>query len=505
MKIRNVYKANSIQSQLLKQLFFVLIVMLTGLGIYQYSSMKHYLYESKVKLLDSRFKNIDKNVILATSTDEMLEENMKYILNQVSGEGICVAVINQKGEVMGAMNRYRGIVTATSKSNEDQVELLKLKPEYYRQVLKDGKLSSGYQVVTDLQGKKQIIILRELGFLDAPIGLVQISTYIEDISGILAEQIRMYIVSIIGVLAIGGLLSHMVLRHTLGPLKRMTNQLDKIDSEQLNLRVEERNGQIEIDILASKFNSMFERLQKSFERERQVSEAMKHFILDASHELRTPLTSIQGFVEVLQLGAAKNKVQLDQALGSILSESQRLSKLVNELLTLVKLEGNPAVELKEENINTIIQEIVPQLQVLVRDRKLIIDMERDMYSLVNKDQIKQVIYNLVQNAINHTDEKQGEITLKTRQIDRGDTSWIEVSISDNGEGISKEKLELIFDRFYRVDKHRSRKSGGYGLGLSIVKQIIFNHKGTIWVESEEGEGSTFRFLLLLQKDTNKEF
>lgn len=489
------YQARSIQSQLLYRLLIGVIIMLTVLGVYQYSNMKTSLYASKVELLDSRFKNINKKVIVGTTTHTLLQQNMEYILNQISGEEIGVAVMNQEGEMIAAKNRYTGIMTEMSKRNEKMIQIPKLSEAKYQEALSDGRLASGYEVVTDSEGQRQLVILREIGEFTRPIGLVQISTYMTDVEHILAEQARMYILSAIAVLVVGSILGIAVLRHTLKPLKQMTNQLDQIDSDQLDIRIEAQNGQIEIDILANKFNNMFERLEKSFTKEKKMNEAMKHFVLDASHELRTPLTSIQGFIEVLQLGAAKNEQQLNMALNSILIESQRLSKLVSQLLLLVKLEGNPSIELKEENINNIIQEVVPQLEILMKQRQLTIQFDEATEVLVNKDQIKQVIYNLVQNAINHTNESTGKIKIVTQRIEKENGLWVEVSIIDNGEGISKENIGQIFDRFYRADKHRSRRNGGYGLGLAIIKEIIYNHEGEIDVESEMGRGSTFRVRL----------
>lgn len=492
---KRTYNPKSLQSLLIYRLFLVLVMVLIGLGTYQYSSMKQYLVKSKIELLDSRFKNVEKEVVLATNNNEMLVQNMEYILNVVSGEDICVAVINEEGKIIGETNRYKGIRTEINKGKNKILEIPQLNEEIYLKTINDSVTSSEYYIIEDKNEQKQLVILREIGTITHPSGLVQISTSTDDIESILEEQVRVYLLSAVMALLLSGLLGKMILKHTLKPLKRLTREIDVIDENQLDTRTDVHNGQIEIDILANKFNNMIERLEVSFEKERKTNVAMKNFILDVSHELRTPLTSIQGFIEVLQLGASKNEEQLKMALESMMTESRRLGKLVNELLLLMKLEGNVSVELKRENINDIIKEIKSQLEILKRDRNLEIEWGNDMYCMVNKDQVKQIIYNLVQNAINHTDEQIGIIKITTRRINKENSSWIEVSITDNGEGVSKEDIELIFDRFYRVDKNRSRKRGGYGLGLSIVKRIICNHNGEIQVQSEKGKGSTFSFLL----------
>lgn len=489
------YKARSLQAKLLYRFLFILIALLVTLGFYQHKNMKNYLYQSRIELLDSRFKNIDKDVILKTTNEEALNKNIKQILNEISTEEVCVAIINQEGNIIASKNKYTGIITNISKEPRSSIETPIFTQEKYLDIINKKGMSKEYSTIKDNDGRSQIVIWREIGDIQKPIGLVQISTYIDTANLILKEQARMYIISAIVVSIIGMALGIAVLKHTLKPLKQMTNKLDEIDTSQLNTRLNETTGQIEIDKLSNKFNNMFDRLEKSFIKEKQTNEKMKNFILDASHELRTPLTSIQGFIEVLQMGAAKDKNHLDLALRSILMESQRLNKLVNNLLALTKLEQNDYVETKKENIKSIIMEVSPQLEVLMQNRKLKIDLEDKIYCDVNRDQIKQVIYNLVQNAINYTNEESGKIKISTRKVTKNNLRYIEISVSDNGEGMSEENINLIFDRFYRCDKHRSRKKGGYGLGLSIVKQIVDNHNGSIEVSSVVGEGSTFTIYL----------
>lgn len=500
MKIRREgRKKKSLQMQLLNRFFLVLFILLTVLGLYQHTNMKKYLYESKVEFLDSRFKNINKEIILETNTDELLMKNADYILNQISVEDVCVSIINRYGENIASKNLYTGILTEISNRVKNIMAIPEFSQEDYLKILGKQGISQGYTIVKDNDNKEQIIIWREIGDLNHPSGLVQISTYIDSANNILSEQARMYVIAAIIILIVGAALALAVLRHTLKPLKNMTSTLDTIDTNALNLRLDENSGQIEIDKLSSKFNSMFERLEKAFIKETFTKEKMKNFILDASHELRTPLTSIQGFIEVLQMGAAKNEKQLDLALNSILVESQRLSKLVNNLLLLTKLEDDIKVEMKEENINEVIYEIEPQLNMLMKKRQLNIILQGENYSEINKDQIKQVIYNLVQNAVNYTNENIGEITISTKQVKKENLEYVKIDIMDNGEGIPEENLKLIFDRFYRADGHRARKKGGYGLGLSIVKSIINNHKGQIEVKSKVGKGTTFSILLLKSK------
>lgn len=230
---------------------------------------------------------------------------------------------------------------------------------------------------------------------------------------------------------------------------------------------------------------------------------MRRFVSDASHELRTPLTSIHGFVEVLLRGAAKNQEKLDLALNSILMESERLAKLVNDLLMLTKLDQKPIVEINKENLDDVINEIVPQLQILSRNRTLNLNLKNNIYVYINKNQIKQVIFNITQNAVIHTDKNKGIITISTDIENYQNKTFAVLKISDNGAGIPKEHLDKIYDRFFRSDSHRAREQGGYGLGLSIVKSIIDSNRGKIRVESELGVGTTFSIYLKLENKADE--
>jgi two-component system OmpR family sensor kinase len=236
---------------------------------------------------------------------------------------------------------------------------------------------------------------------------------------------------------------------------------------------------------------MLEGIEVSFQKEMSIKEKMRQFVSDASHELRTPLTSIHGFVEVLLRGAAKNEEQLHLALNSILIESERLTKLVNDLLLLNRLDIDAEKDMHSEKISDIIEEVYPQLNILSGERKIELKLKDDVFVYGNRNKIKQVIFNLVQNAVKHTDEKNGCITISVDNALGSSKDYVLLKVKDNGTGITEEHLGKIFDRFFRSEAHRSRKDGGYGLGLSIVKSIVDAHGGKIQVKSEVGIGTTF--------------
>ncbi len=211
---------------------------------------------------------------------------------------------------------------------------------------------------------------------------------------------------------------------------------------------------------------------------------MRRFIADASHELRTPLTSIHGFLEVLLRGAANQPEQLDKALKSMHGESERLTKLVHDLLLLSKLDRTPHVELAEGFLDTVIRDMEPQLRILAGDRKLSLQLEPNMQCRFDTDKIKQVILNLFHNAVQYTDPEKGHIQISLS----GKNNGVQLTVWDNGPGISDASLPHVFDRFYRIDTSRTRKHGGAGLGLSIAKSIVDVHGGTINIPGFESDG-----------------
>ncbi len=214
------------------------------------------------------------------------------------------------------------------------------------------------------------------------------------------------------------------------------------------------------------------------------------FVANVSHELKTPLTSIKGFVETLKSGAVEKEEQRQRFLGIIEIEAERLTRLINDILTLSEIEnhGKPSVE---EHID-VAKAIENSLDVIrpiakAKDIRILLDVEAGLPGIKgNLDWFKQMLINLLDNGVKYTGEK-GEIQLKAYQ----QKGRVYLSVKDNGIGIPKEDLERIFERFYRVDKGRSRKVGGTGLGLAIVKHAVRSLNGHIHLKSKEGEGTEF--------------
>ncbi|SKA83544.1 PAS/PAC sensor signal transduction histidine kinase [Caloramator quimbayensis] len=225
---------------------------------------------------------------------------------------------------------------------------------------------------------------------------------------------------------------------------------------------------------------------------RALEKMRSDFVANVSHELRTPLTSIKGFAETLKFVEDKNT--RDKFLDIIYVESERLTRLINDILTLSELENKDySANFEKININESLEEIYSIMEPAARNKgiKLIYEKyDKSLYIYGDRDKFKQMFINLIDNAIKYT-PKDGKVEI----IISLDNHMSRIDIKDNGIGISKEHISRLFERFYRVDKARSRSVGGTGLGLAIVKHILTIFNGSIDVKSESGKGTTFSVYL----------
>lgn len=228
---------------------------------------------------------------------------------------------------------------------------------------------------------------------------------------------------------------------------------------------------------------------------RKLENIRQDFVANVSHELRTPVSTIRGYAETLLEGALEDKEHAREFLRIIHDDAERLSKLIDDLLDLSRIEsGKLKLTFEERALELVVDRVLTALKSQAQKNaiRLVKEIPRDLpRTRIDEDGIAQVMRNLVENAIKYNN-KGGCVTVCARATDGG---YIEVSVIDTGIGIPHEDLPRIFERFYRVDKARSRELGSTGLGLSIVKHIIQAHRGEVTVESQLGRGSTFRFTL----------
>jgi two-component system phosphate regulon sensor histidine kinase PhoR len=232
-------------------------------------------------------------------------------------------------------------------------------------------------------------------------------------------------------------------------------------------------------------------------RLKQLERTREEFVANVSHELRTPLSLIKGYVETLLDGARDNPEVAGRFLKIIERNTQRLDLLIQDLLTISALEaGRLKLSLQPVALRPLIEKIFTDLKPPADNKKItLVNQLPELTATADANRLEQVLANLVDNAIKYG-RAQGHVTVGGKKRDDG---RIEIFVQDDGPGIPAEALDRIFERFYRVDKARSREQGGTGLGLSIVKHIVQAHGGEVWVKSEPGKGATFFFTLPQEK------
>lgn len=289
---------------------------------------------------------------------------------------------------------------------------------------------------------------------------------------------------ILAALALAVLSGGIIVRRALSPVERITQTAASIEaSSDLQGRVGYQGPEDEIGRLAATFDHMLEHLNEVFE-------AQKGFVADASHELRTPLTVIQGNLDLLKRPLSEEDRQ--ESLRALRAETRRMSQIVADLALLAEVDAHQIEREKTVSLKETLKEGFQRAMTLAGNRQIVLGRQEELFVKGDAYKLAQLLGNLIDNAIRYTPEG-GSITLSLFR----DGNWARLEVADTGLGIAPEHLPHIFDRFYRVDKARSRASGGAGLGLAIVKSIAEQQGGKVTVTSELGKGSTFTVWLKL--------
>lgn len=269
-------------------------------------------------------------------------------------------------------------------------------------------------------------------------------------------------------------------------------------------------GSDELGVLSAKLNdtgekleAMFNQLQDEQVELEKLERIRKDFVINVSHELRTPLASIQGYAETLLDGALADPENNTRFVSIIRQNAERLARLTGDLLTLSRIElRSTKFQFASYYVNGLLRNSVDTLQP-VADKKnvslLIVEAPRETEVFCDSEAVHQILSNLIENAIKYTTDG-GSVTLSAKELPtkENEPAMVEIAVRDSGIGVPPEDLPRLFERFYRVDKARSREMGGTGLGLAIVKHLTLAQGGQVHVESIVNQGSVFRFTLPIQ-------
>ena len=327
-----------------------------------------------------------------------------------------------------------------------------------------GRLTGTFALAVPLDGVESTT--RQLAFLTIVIGLV-----------------TMLVVGILGWFAV---------RRAFRPLTRIEDTAAAIAAGDLTRRLPPHGAQDEVGSLSESLNQMLARIEHSFAVREASEQRMRDFVADASHELRTPLATVKGYAELHRFGAMTDPDDVSGAMRRIEDEATRMTRLVEDLLTLTRWDSQPEMSPTRVDLTVLASDVVQDASVRAPDRSVELvpwdGSDGSAPVVVGEDgALRQVLTNLVANALAHTPPATPvEVALGRR----GDTVVVEVR--DHGTGLDPDVAERVFERFYRADKSRSRASGGTGLGLAIVAAIVGRHQGTVRHAETPGGGATFR-------------
>lgn len=378
-----------------------------------------------------------------------------------------------------------------AKSSKLERFQLPISREAYRSALEGQSSFQEYRQV----GRYPIRLISKPIFIKGRglVAIVQVGASLEVMQEVSHSLFYFFTIGAVVAVVAASLGGWFLARQALKPVEKITDTARRIGAENLNERMDISGPNDELRALAETFNRMIERLEDSFLQ-------IKQFTADASHELKTPLTIMKGEMEIA-LRSKGEPGQMKEALESSLEEIDRMSYIVRNLLDLAKIGVEKEVEQVAVPLDNVLTDRFEHFRRLALDRGVELDILRNEPALVTGDPVRvsQLVFNLIDNAIKYTREG-GRVTLSLGTED-GRKPRAVLAVSDTGIGIASEDLPHLFDRFYRVDKARTRDAGGAGLGLSICKEIVDSMGGAIDVKSEPGEGTAFTVRLPLTKDT----
>ncbi|EIA21295.1 two-component sensor histidine kinase [Listeria fleischmannii 1991] len=318
------------------------------------------------------------------------------------------------------------------------------------------------------------------------IGYVQIINPLTSYNKIMGKLlVTMFILGAVA-LFISGMLGYLLAQNFLSPLTKLAKGMNDVRNNGFQKRIETTSkSRDEISELTVIFNDMMTRIETSFEQQKQ-------FVEDASHELRTPVQIMEGHLKLLNRWGKSDPEVLDESLNASLTELERMKRLVQEMLDLSRAEQvSQTKELQIVSVNDVVEQVKRNFEVMYEDFTFTLDEKDDnLHAMIQHNHLEQLLIIIMDNAVKYSDGAKEVNMMVFKEKDK-----INISIRDHGVGISADEIDKVFNRFYRVDKARSREKGGNGLGLAIAKQLVQGYLGTIHAESEEDKGTKITITL----------
>jgi len=444
----------SLKLTIVYALMFSLVLLILNASILY--GIKYYLYGQANKQIED-VKTIVLNRVMIPNENVNLS-NKELISDVPSKQNVSIRILKQDGKVLNKSNEFNYNITI--KEPFDKIK--KIKEDDKHLVYKNLKIKTKEYGYVYIQIVKYMD--NEYDFMNILFALMAIADFI----GMIASIILGYIIS----------------KKMLEPIDQITKAADNISINNLKGRIEVAGPDDELKRLGNTFNKMIDRLQEAFDRQIQ-------FVSDASHELRTPIAVIQGYANLIDRWGKDDREALEKSIQAIKLETSNMTNLVEKLLFIAKgNSGNQRIEKKDFLLNELICEVIMESKLIDKTHIISCDKNDIIDIFADYKMMKQMLRILIDNSIKFTPED-GKIDISSEVH----CKTVKITISDNGIGIPEDEIQNIFERFYTVDKSRSKEKGGTGLGLSIAKLIVDVHKGTINAESTEGIGTKIIVIL----------
>jgi len=455
----------------------VLVLSALGIGVADFAAhtaLKSYLIGRLDDQLNSvaggSFLRLDRAGIEPDREDDGDGDERGAPLRRVPS-AISVTLLNPSGTIIGRLG---------GELNTERVErvVAGITPDIV--AAKKGK------PFTIIKDKAHFRVLARL--LPSGAGSAVAALSLEDVERTLGRLQLLFLFIGLLVLLLVGVVSRVAIRLSMKPLTAVEGTAEAIANGDLSARLPDAKPNSEVGRLTTSLNRMLGRIEESFAVQRRSEEKLRRFVADASHELRTPLTAIRGFAELHRQGAVSGEERTKELIGRIENESKRMSSLVEDLLTLARLDQARPLSQEAVDVKKLIDEVIQAVRAghpAVNISSVIPDDE--VFIIGDSLKVYQAVLNLTVNAAIHTPEGT-PITVTLSEKDDA----VQIKVSDLGPGLTPEQQTRVFERFYRVDQSRTRNGAdGSGLGLSIVQAIMDAHQGTVDIESALGRGTSF--------------
>ncbi|MBQ3419103.1 MAG: HAMP domain-containing histidine kinase [Erysipelotrichaceae bacterium] len=461
--------------------FFIFsIVILSLLGFLLVAFIKPYYRENRIETIDILVDKIENDLINREKNEEGIEETNRLL----AGNNVCAIIYNQNARSIYQTDSLGELCMLDEQINIEGENVIVNKESIKIIDILNRYNLLNISVISPITGNEMLLYGKKITNNLANYYLI-INTPLELLESYIDFILNQYLLLSIFIIILALVIAFLLASRITSPILKMRKEANKLADGNYNVHFKEKDSYTEINDLANTLDYATLKLSK-------VDELRKDLVANVSHDIKTPLTVIKSYAEMIKDISGDDPIKRNEHLDVIVQESEYLTRLINDMQEYSKMQAG-YIELKKTNfdLQEVVNNVCDLLESLIVEKN--IELIKNIKSvIVYADELKisQVVYNFVSNAIKHSNDN-GKIIINI--IDNENSVRLEVI--DNGEGISKEALPYVWDRYYKIDKQFKRNANSTGLGLAIAKAILEGHKASYGVNSKIKEGSTFYFEL----------